>query len=73
VLATHQVKPGKEKVFEETMSGLLQAAMSFEGHLGANILRPTAPADPQYRIIFKFDRMSMTTPIRTIASRGEIA
>ncbi len=40
------------------MSGLIQAAMTFEGHLGANILRPTDLADPQYRIIFKFDRMS---------------
>lgn len=58
IVAAHKVKPGKEKVFEETMSGLLQAAMSFESHLGANILRSTDSADPQYRIIFKFDRMS---------------
>lgn len=58
IIAAHKVKPGKEKAFEETMSGLLQAAMSFEGHLGASILRPTDLADPQYRIIFKFNRMS---------------
>ena len=58
VVAAHRVKPGKEKAFEETMSGLLEAAMTFDGHLGANVLRPTVPTDPQYRIIFKFDRMS---------------
>lgn len=58
IIAVHRVKLGKEKAFEETMSGLLQAAMSFEGHLGANILRPTDSADPQYRIIFKFNQMS---------------
>lgn len=40
------------------MSGLIQTAMSFEGHLGANVLRPSDPDDPQYRLIFKFNRMS---------------
>jgi hypothetical protein len=58
VVAVHRVKPGKEKAFEETMSGLIKAAMTFDGHLGANVLRPTDPAEPQYHIIFKFNRMS---------------
>lgn len=58
VVAAHRVKPGKEKAFEETMSGMIQAAMTFEGHLGANVLRPTSSNASQYRIIFKFDRMS---------------
>lgn len=58
VVAAHRVKPGKEKAFEQIMSGMLEAAMTFEGHLGANVLRPTAPDELQYRIIFKFDRMS---------------
>ena len=58
VVAAHRVKPGKEKAFEETMSGMIQAAMSFEVHLGANVLRPTNLSAPQYCIIFKFDRMS---------------
>ncbi len=58
IVAAHRVKPGKEKAFEETLSGLLNAAMSFEGHLGANILRPSNASDPHYRIIFKFNRIS---------------
>lgn len=32
--------------------------MSFEGHLGVNVFRPTDSSNPEYRIIFKFDRMS---------------
>ncbi len=38
------------------MSGTTRDAMSFEGHLGANIIRPTQPGD-YYRIVFKFDSM----------------
>lgn len=58
IIAVHRVKPGKEKAFERTMSGLIEAAMTFEGHLGANVIRPTDPTDSRYRIIFKFDRLS---------------
>jgi antibiotic biosynthesis monooxygenase (ABM) superfamily enzyme len=58
VIAVHRVKPGKEKAFEEIMSNLIKAAITFEGHLGANVIRPSDLEDSQYRIIFKFDRMS---------------
>lgn len=57
ILATHRVKPGKEKAFERSMSHLIQAAIQYEGHLGANVLRPTDPSDPQYTIVFKFDHL----------------
>lgn len=57
IIAVHQVKPGKEKAFEATMSGLIKAAMTFEGHLGANVIRPTDSSDRKYHIIFKFDRI----------------
>lgn len=55
---SRRVKPGCEETFEEFISGITAAAMTFEGHLGVNIFRPFDPANPQYRIIFKFDRMS---------------
>jgi uncharacterized protein len=42
--------------FEEVMSGTTKDAMTFEGHLGANIIRPTKAGD-YYRIVFKFDSM----------------
>lgn len=38
------------------MSGTTKDAMSFSGHLGANIIRPTKAGD-YYRIVFKFDSM----------------
>lgn len=53
-----RVKPGCEKAFEEYLSGITAAAMTFEGHLGATIIRPSNPAVPEYRVIIKFDRRS---------------
>jgi hypothetical protein len=38
------------------MSGTTKDAMTFKGHLGANIIRPTKAGD-YYRIVFKFDSM----------------
>jgi uncharacterized protein len=52
------IKPGCEAEFERVLADLTQAAEAFNGHLGANIFRPTDHANPEYRIVFKFDRMS---------------
>jgi uncharacterized protein len=53
-----QVKPGCEDEFEQVLSDLLIAAEAFDGHLGANIFRPTDRNNPEYRIVFKFDHLS---------------
>ncbi|GFE68037.1 antibiotic biosynthesis monooxygenase [Chroococcus sp. FPU101] len=58
VSITRRVKPGCEQAFEEYVSGITAAAMTFEGHLGATIIRPLNPAIPEYRVIFKFNRRS---------------
>ena len=58
VVVTRKVKPGCKKAFEEFISGITAAAMTFEGHLGTNVFRPNSPADNEYKIIFKFDRAS---------------
>ena len=58
VVVSRQVKPGCEQAFEEFISGITAAAMTFEGHLGTNIFRPSNPTDTEYRIIFKFDLQS---------------
>ena len=55
---SRRVKPGCEAAFEEFILGITTAATTFEGHLGTNIFRPSDPANPEYRVIFKFDRMS---------------
>jgi antibiotic biosynthesis monooxygenase (ABM) superfamily enzyme len=55
VVVTRQVKRGREKEAERWMSGIIQAAMKFEGHLGANIIPPTNPRKPEYVVIFRFN------------------
>jgi len=51
-------RPKRDRIedFEKVMSGTTKDAMTFTGHLGANIIRPTKAGD-YYRIVFKFDSM----------------
>ena len=58
VVITRKVKPGCKKAFEKFISGITASAMTFEGHLGANVFRPSNPKDNEYQIIIKFDRAS---------------
>jgi antibiotic biosynthesis monooxygenase (ABM) superfamily enzyme len=53
-----RVKPGCETAFEAVLADLIEAAKSFEGHLGVNVFCPTDRLNPEYRIVFKFDRIS---------------
>ena len=53
-----KVKPGCEAEFEQVLTALIEAVSAFEGHLGANIFRPSDRAAPEYRIVFKFDHLS---------------
>jgi hypothetical protein len=43
VCVLRRVKPGYEAEFEEIITGICNAAMQFEGHLGVNIFRPYSP------------------------------
>lgn len=58
VSVKRRVKPGCEKAFEEFLSGIINASMTFEGHLGTNVFPPNDPTNPEYLIVFKFDRQS---------------
>lgn len=58
VVISRRVKPRCKKAFEKFISGITAAAMTFEGHLGTNVFRPSSPEDNEYKIIFKFDRAS---------------
>lgn len=58
VSVSRRVKPGCEEAFEKILLEIIAAAMSFEGHLGVNVFRPSDRDAPEYRVIFKFDRMS---------------
>ena len=58
VYISRQVRPGCEARFEAVMRELLRAACDAPGHMGASVFRPTDAAHPEYRVVFKFDRMS---------------
>ena len=53
-----KVKPGCEIEFEQVLAELTEAAEAFEGHLGANVFRPSDRANLEYRIVFKFNHLS---------------
>jgi len=58
-VASRRVKPGREREFEEWVSGILAAANKFPGYLGSEVLRPgDDPEDNEYRIVFRFDHAS---------------
>jgi len=56
IIVKRRPKPDRIEEFEQVMSGTTKDAMSFKGHLGANIIKPTKAGDC-YRIVFKFDSM----------------
>ena len=58
IAISRRVKPGCEEAFEAIIKSIIAAAMTFEEHLGVNVFRPTDPSNPEYWIIFKFDRAS---------------
>lgn len=58
VVISRRVKPGCEAEFEAFLSGITAACCQFPGHLGTTIFRPAGPEDPEYRVLFKFDRLS---------------
>jgi len=58
VVISRRVKPECKAEFELFLSGITTACKKFDGHLGSNIFPPVNSDDPEYRIIFKFDRLS---------------
>ncbi|MFM7603542.1 MAG: hypothetical protein ACKO7R_20470 [Pseudanabaena sp.] len=58
VVISRRVKPECKAEFELFLSGITDACEKFHGYLGSNIFPPVNSEDPEYRIIFKFDRLS---------------
>lgn len=58
VVISRRVKPGCEGEFEAFLVGVIAACSQFPGYLGSSIFRPASMDDPEYRVIFKFDRLS---------------
>lgn len=55
VIVTRKAKKEKIREFEEWMDGITHEAMKFEGHMGVNLIRPSAMSNPEYVIIFRFN------------------
>lgn len=62
VVVSRRVKDGQRERFEALSSHMTERASHFPGYLGATMFRPASPADPEYRIVFKFkDRETLST------------
>ena len=49
-----QVVPGREADYEEWVRGITADALSFPGHMGVNVIKPTA-SSREYVTIFRYD------------------
>src|SRR5215217_6531262 len=65
-VASRRVKQGREREFEEWVSGILAAANRFPGYLGSEVLRPSDPEDNEYKIIFDSTTQATCTPGRPL-------
>lgn len=57
VVISRRVKRGYEAEFEAFLTGVTATCSQFSGYLGSSIFRPASADDPEYRVIFKFDRL----------------
>lgn len=55
VSVARKAAAGKEKAYEEWISGITQSAAKFAGHMGTNVLRPSDATRGEYVIIYRFD------------------
>ncbi len=55
VLVTRRIKPGQEVTFESLMGNMMAAAKEFPGHLGSQLVKPTAEEPRLYQVVFAFD------------------
>ena len=55
VLVTRRIKPGQEDHFESLMANMMAAAKAFSGHLGSQLVKPTAEEPGLYQVVFAFD------------------
>lgn len=58
VVISRRVKVGCEAAFETFLAEVTAACGQFPGYLGSTIFRPASAADPEYRVLFRFDRLS---------------
>ncbi|MEX2473796.1 antibiotic biosynthesis monooxygenase, partial [Marinobacter sp.] len=72
VVVSRRVKKGQESEFEKLSSQMTERAASFTGYLGATMFRPSSPADPEYRIVFKFRDRDTLNAWEASSERAEL-
>lgn len=58
VLVTRRIRPGNAAAFEKLMADMIGAARQFDGHLGAQLVRPDGQPGSEpglYHVVFAFD------------------
>lgn len=55
IFVSRHVKPGCKVAFEQIISGIIDAASTFDGYLGAHVFRPSDSTDPEYRLLLQFN------------------
>ena len=57
VTVNAKIKAKKDRIdeFEEWVDGIIHESLKFEGHMGASIIRPPDPENPEYIVIIHFD------------------
>jgi len=53
-----KIKPSHTEEFEQILTEIIAAAQRFPGHLGVNVFKLSDSLNLQYRVVFKFDRLS---------------
>lgn len=48
------VRPGQEEAFEQRLREFIPQALSFPGHLGVHVLKPTPNTTREYRVVIRF-------------------
>ncbi|MEM6928151.1 MAG: antibiotic biosynthesis monooxygenase [Myxococcota bacterium] len=54
VVVRRRIHPELQEPFEEWLAGIIDAASAFEGHLGAQVLRPPDVVRQDYVLLFRY-------------------
>lgn len=54
VVVRRRIHPELQEAFEAWLEGVVEAASGFEGHQGAQVLRPPDPANQDYVVLFRY-------------------
>ncbi|MEM9114712.1 MAG: antibiotic biosynthesis monooxygenase [Myxococcota bacterium] len=71
VVVRRRIHPELQADFEIWLSSIIDAASAFEGHLGAQVLRPADPAEQDYVLLFRFATPAQHEAWRTSSAARE--